>query len=205
MDYADETNSMQIKDATETYDGRRLRSLRSKQAIVDAFIELVNEGTLVPTAQQIADQAGVGIRTVFRHFSDMESVFAVVDAQKRESYEALFVGGDRDGSLEDRIQHAVERRANAYESTKNAILSTHAQRWRYEFLQKNYAGYVRGLRKDLENWIPELKDLDRAGREAVDAVASFEMWHRLREYQGLGKKLSIEIVVGMLTRLVGES
>jgi AcrR family transcriptional regulator len=196
---------MPKKDAAAISDGRRLRSVRSKQAIVDAFIELVNEGTLVPTAQQIADQAGVGIRTVFRHFSDMESMFAVADAQKRASYEALFVGGDRDGSLEDRIQRAVERRAQAFEATKNAILSTHAQRWRYEFLRKNYAGYVRGLRKDLENWIPELKALDRAGREAVDAVASFEMWHRLREYQGLSKKLSIEIMVGMVTRLIHNS
>jgi AcrR family transcriptional regulator len=196
---------MPKKDAAAISDGRRLRSVRSKQAIVDAFIELVSEGTLVPTAQQIADQAGVGIRTVFRHFSDMESMFAVADAQKRASYEALFVGGDRDGSLEDRIQRAVERRAQAFEATKNAILSTHAQRWRYEFLRKNYAGYVRGLRKDLENWIPELKALDRAGREAVDAVASFEMWHRLREYQGLSKKLSIEIMVGMVTRLIHNS
>lgn len=196
---------MPKKDAAAISDGRRLRSVRSKQAIVDAFIELVNEGTLVPTAQQIADQAGVGIRTVFRHFSDMESMFAVADAQKRASYEALFVGGDRDGSLEDRIQRAVERRAQAFEATKNAILSTHAQRWRYEFLRKNYAGYVRGLRKDLENWIPELKALDRAGREAVDAVASFEMWHRLREYQGLSKKLSIEIMVGMVTQLIHNS
>ena len=196
---------MPKKDSVAISDGRRLRSVRSKQAIVDAFIELVNEGTLVPTAQQIADQAGVGIRTVFRHFSDMESMFAVADAQKRASYEALFVGGDRDGSLEDRIQRAVERRAQAFEATKNAILSTHAQRWRYEFLRKNYAGYVRGLRKDLESWIPELKALDRAGREAVDAVASFEMWHRLREYQGLSKKLSIEIIVGMVTRLMHNS
>ena len=196
---------MPKKDSIAISDGRRLRSVRSKQAIVDAFIELVNEGTLVPTAQQIADQAGVGIRTVFRHFSDMESMFAVADAQKRASYEALFVGGDRDGSLTDRIQRAVERRAQAFEATKNAILSTHAQRWRYEFLRKNYAGYVRGLRKDLENWIPELKTLDRAGREAIDAVASFEMWHRLREYQGLSKKLSIEIIVGMVTRLMHNS
>jgi AcrR family transcriptional regulator len=196
---------MPKKDAAAISDGRRLRSVRSKQAIVDAFIELVNEGTLVPTAQHIADQAGVGIRTVFRHFSDMESMFAVADAQKRESYEALFVGGDRDGSLKDRIQRAAERRAQAFEATKNAILSTHAQRWRYEFLRKNYAGYVRGLRKDLESWIPELKALDRPRREAVDAVASFEMWHRLREYQGLSKKMSIEIIVGMLAQLTSDT
>lgn len=169
------------------------------------MIELVSDGVLAPTAQQIADRAGIGIRTLFRHFSDMESLFEEADAQKRESYEEQFIGGDRSGSLDVRIQHAVERRAAAYEITKNAILSTHAQIWRYEFLRKNYAGYLRALRKDLDDWLPELKDLERCDREAVDAVASFEMWHRLREYQGLSKKMSIEIIAGMLARLVSKS
>ena len=52
-------------------DGRRLRSERSRQAIIDAMMELIGEGNLVPTAQQASERAGVGIRTVFRHFSDM--------------------------------------------------------------------------------------------------------------------------------------
>ena len=190
------------RKVAEILDGRRLRSVRSKQAIVDAMIELVSDGVLAPTAQQIADRAGIGIRTLFRHFSDMESLFEAADAQKRESYEAQFIGGDRSGTVEERIQHAVERRAAAYENTKNAILSTHAQIWRYDFLRKNYAGYLRALRKDLDDWLPELDDLERADREAVDAVASFEMWHRLRDYQGLSRKLSIDIIVGMLTQLI---
>ena len=59
----------------EVVDGRRLRSERSRQAIVDAAIELMHNGVLVPTAQQISDRAGVGIRTFFRHFTDMETLF----------------------------------------------------------------------------------------------------------------------------------
>ncbi len=188
------------KKFAESSDGRRLRSVRSRKNIVDALIELVNAGTLVPTAQQIADQAGVGIRTVFRHFSDMESMFAAADAEKRRSYEELFSGGNREGSLQERIQRAVEHRARAYETTKNEIVSTHAQRWRYEFLRKNYAGYVRGLRKDLEDWLPELKGLEKHAREGVDALASFEMWHRLREYQGLSKRMSSEVIVRMISQ-----
>ena len=189
-------------NVTEAPDGRRLRSERSRQAIIDAVAELVEEGNLVPTAQQASERAGVGIRTVFRHFSDMESLFTEADLQSREATEALFVGGDRDGSTLERIQHAVERHAEGYEATWNTILSTHAQRWRYEVLRKNYARYQRGLRKDLDDWLPELKSLPRQQREAVDAIASFEMWHRLREHQGLGKKQSIEIVVGLLQALI---
>lgn len=185
-------------------DGRRLRSERSRQAIIDASLALLEEGILVPTAQQISDRAGVGIRSFFRHFADMETLFATIDEESRESVEVLFTGGDRDGTLEERILHAVERHAEGYEDQKNSIKLTAAQSWRYESLRKNYARYQRGLRKDLDDWLPELKSLNPSRREAVDAVASAEMWLRLREHQGLGKMHSIEIIVAVLIRLIKE-
>ncbi|WOJ94503.1 helix-turn-helix domain-containing protein [Congregibacter variabilis] len=183
-------------------DGRRKRSERSRHAIISASLELIEEGVLVPTAQQISERAGVGIRSFFRHFADMESLFEAVDAEGREHVKALFVGGDRNGSLAERVLHAVERRAAGYEDQKNIILTTAAQSWRYEMLRKRYAHYQRNLRKDLKDWLPELKELGAAEREAVDAVASAEMWLRLRNQQGLSKKQSIEVVVNMVERLM---
>jgi AcrR family transcriptional regulator len=189
---------------SEEVDGRRRRSERSRQAIIDAALALMEEGVLIATAQQIAERAGVGIRSFFRHFEDMESLSEAIDEQIRDKYEALFLGGDRGGSLEERIEHAVERHADAYESVSNIVLATLAQRWRYEVLRKNYARNQRGLRKDLDDWLPELKAMPRNRREAVDAIASFEMWHRLREHQGLGKKASVEIVSELLKGLIDE-
>ncbi len=183
-------------------DGRRLRSERSRQAIIEAALELMEEGVLVPTAQVISERAGVGIRSFFRHFADMETLFVEIDEQSRESVEAVFIGGDRDGTTEERLLHAMERHAEGYERHAKMILSTAAQRWRYEFLRKNYARYQRGLRKDLDDWLPELKTLSREQREAVDAIASFEMWHRLREHQGLSKKKATEIIVSLIGGLM---
>lgn len=190
---------------SEVPDGRRLRSERSRQAIIDASLALIAEGVLVPTAQQISERAGVGIRSFFRHFSDMESLFATAEEQNRESTEALFVGGDRDGTIEERILHAVERRAEGYEKQRNIILCTAAQSWRYEILRKNYARYQRGLRKDLDDWLPELKSVSSHRREMIDAAASFEMWHRLRVHQGLSKKTGVEIIVDALKELINPS
>jgi AcrR family transcriptional regulator len=186
----------------ETVDGRRLRSERSRQAIIDAALALMEEGNLVPTAQQISDRAGVGIRSFFRHFSDMETLFASIDGQIREFAERLFLGGDREGSLAERIRHAVERRADGYEVETKMILSTAAQMWRYEVLRKNYARYQRGLRRDLDNWLPELAELLAPQREAIDAITSFEMWHRLRYHQKISKKAAIEVIVGTLIALI---
>jgi AcrR family transcriptional regulator len=183
-------------------DGRRLRSERSKKAIIDAALSLMEEGILVATAQQVAERAGVGIRSFFRHFEDMESLTRAIDGEIRDSYELLFLGGDREGTMQERLEHAIAHRATVYDSLKNIMLSTTAQRWRYEVLRENYARNQRGLRKDLENWLPELKKLPRAQREAVDAVTSFEMWNRLREHQGQGKKASVSIVVQLLNSLM---
>jgi AcrR family transcriptional regulator len=196
---------MTKENQTIPTDGRRLRTERSRKAIIDAALALMEEGILVATAQQIAERAGVGIRSFFRHFEDMESLSTAIDDQIRESYESLFLGGDRDGTFEERIEHAVERHAEAYETVKNIMLSTQAQRWRYEVLRTNYSRNQRGLRKDLDDWLPELKKLPGSRREAVDAVASFEMWNRLREHQGLSKKASIEIVSNLLKALAAES
>ena len=185
-----------------TTDGRRQRSERSRQAILDAAVQMMEEGILAPTAQQIADRAGVGIRSFFRHFPDMERLFLAVDEESRESIEACFTGGDRNGTLQERILHAVERHADGYEIQGNAIRSSKGQLWRWERLRKNYERYQRGLRKDLNDWLPELESLPRSQREAVDAVASAEMWLRLRDQQGLSKKHAIEIVVDLIVALM---
>jgi AcrR family transcriptional regulator len=192
------------KVEVELVDGRRLRSERSRQAIIEAALSLMYEGNLIPTAQAIAERAGVGIRSFFRHFADMDTLFAAVDERDRDKYEALFLGGDRDGRLEERILHAIERHAEGYEVEKNTILSTAAMLWRSELLRTNYARYQRGLRKDLDDWLPELNKLSRSKRHALDAIASFEMWHRLRYHQGLSKASAIKLLVELMSELLEE-
>ena len=127
-------------DTIESLDGRRQRSARSRAAIIEASFELMQEGVLAPTAQQIAERAGVGIRSFFRHFEDMESLASASDEHIRSTYEALWAGGDRSGGLDERIQRAVERHSDAYEQVAHLILSTRSplpwmqnRRWRLDY------------------------------------------------------------------------
>lgn len=186
----------------EETDGRRQRSERSRQAILDAMLKLVDEGVLVPTAQQVSERAGVGIRSVFRHFSDMESLFVSADTQSRKQYAPLFAGGDREGTLAERLQHAMEQHAIAYEAIGNRFLTTKAQSWRYEVLRQQYERAQRETRKDLDQWLPELKKITSERREMVDVVASFETWHRLRDLQGLSRKASIQLVTNLVAEII---
>ena len=183
-------------------DGRRQRSERSQTAIIEAALALMDEGSLVPTAQQIADRAGVGIRSFFRHFADMDSLFLAADDMLLSSYEALFEVDDRTGALASRVARAVDLYGNAFDKLRPIILCTQAQLWRSPKLRENYAWHQKRLRKELELWLPEVAELPKDRREAVHAVASFSMWHRLREFQGLSTKTSAEIVSSLVMDLI---
>ena len=189
----------------QSSDGRRQRSERSQTAIIEAALALMDEGSLVPTAQQIADRAGVGIRSFFRHFADMDSLFLAADDMLLSSYEALFEVDDRAGSLTERVARAIDLYGNAFEKLRPIILCTQAQLWRSPKLRENYAWHQKRLRKELELWLPEVAELPKDRREAVHAVASFSMWNRLREFQGLSIKTSADIVTSLVNDLIASS
>ena len=184
-------------------DGRRMRSERSRAAIITATLNLIDNGNFVPTARQIAEEAGIGLRSFFRHFDDMEALMDTIDQHMRGYYEPLFVRPFKDGTLEERIEDIVIDRSEAYERLKKLMMTSQAQLWRSEVMQKNYARNQKGLRKHLEKWLPELKSQNPANREAAHAAASFENWHRLRQHQGLNlsdaRKAMIVAIISLLT------
>lgn len=187
---------------TEKVDGRSLRGARNRQALLDAAIGLMEEGTIAPAAQEIAERAGVGLRGIFRHFGGMEGLFAAVNEQVRAKQVPLFGGGNREGSFRERLLRVVEQRALAYEKQTNAFVSVQVHRWRSPYIKEDYANGQIELRRDLENWLPELANLPSNRREAVDANASFETWYRLREHQNLSVDQSVDIVYDTLKLLI---
>jgi AcrR family transcriptional regulator len=185
-----------------TLDGHRQRSERSQIAIVEAALTLINEEKQVPTAQQIADRAGVSIRSFFRHFADMDALFLSADEMLGASYETLFAVTDRSGTLSQRISRAVDLYGNAFDQLCDLILCTQALAWRFPALQERYAYHQKRLRDELELWLPEVAISPRSRREAVHAVTSFEMWHRLRTHQRLSQKSSHAIIQELVTGLL---
>ena len=185
-----------------TLDGRRQRSERSQVAIVEAALTLINEEKQVPTAQQIADRAGVSIRSFFRHFADMDALFLSADEMLGASYETLFAVTDRSGTLSQRISRAVDLYGNAFDQLCDLILCTQALAWRFPALQERYAYHQKRLRDELELWLPEVAISPRSRREAVHAVTSFEMWHRLRTHQRLSQNSSHAIIQELVTGLL---
>lgn len=186
----------------EVIDGRRLRSERSKKAVLNACEALMEEGQLVPTAQMISDKAGVPIRSFFRHFPDMQTLFRELDASLQPRYEAAFAKVVCNGSLGERIESAVSLHARTFEEIKPVLRSTKAQLWRYDVLQENYARWQKRIRIDLDMRIPELKDIDADARELIDSFTSFEMWTRLRDHQKLSQKKSTKLIQDLVEKTI---
>src|ERR1700733_2213878 len=72
-------------------DGRLARGARTRHAVVDALLDLLNEGDLRPTAARIAERAGVSLRIVFHHFDDLESIYSELADRQAERVKPLTV------------------------------------------------------------------------------------------------------------------
>ena len=163
-------------------DGRRLRSVTSQNIIVDAMMVLIQRGILEPTAQQVADEAGIGIRTVFRQVQDKENLFLKMDEKVRATLqETLKRAANPRGNLEKRIEGLIELEAELFENNLQFLRATLANKWKYNTLQKNYERNQRNIKSLLYSWIPELNNLSESKQVLLTSLNSAGYWVELRE------------------------
>jgi AcrR family transcriptional regulator len=172
--------------ALSSGDGRARRSARSRAAIEAALFELVGEGILEPTAQQVAARAGIAMRSVFRHFADRESLFASIDARLRVEAMPLVLAAQPTGSPSDRVRDMVRLRATIFERITHYKHAGDLERRRSPVLQSQHKHLVSDLRAGLQRWLPELATAPVEIAEGLELVTSFEAWSRLRTEQHLG-------------------
>jgi TetR/AcrR family transcriptional regulator, regulator of autoinduction and epiphytic fitness len=181
-------------------DGRTARAARNRQTVIDAALALIEEGDLRPTAQTVAERAGVATRSVFHHFADLESLYRdVADTQAARHWGLLHpVAGD----LTVRITATVALRAELYErigaTRRAAVLLEHDSPVLADRLRQSRSA----LRSHLRQNLPELNDLERVAREACYAAASWENWEVLRRHQGLAVGAATSAVGCVLTSLL---
>jgi AcrR family transcriptional regulator len=191
-------------DAPDTMapDGRRRRSENSRNRIVEAMIELVAEGRITPSAEEVALRGGVGLRTVFRHFTDMESLYAAMTGRLAEHYEMWlipFEATDWQGQLIE----AIERRTVTYERLLPFKRAGDAHRHVSPAIQAEHARMRGMMRNRLRSFLPSAITDDDVRFETIDLMLSFEAWQRLRDEQGLTIELARRIVMREALRLAG--
>lgn len=196
-----ETDTLEAKSASG--DGRVQRGERNRKVIVEAVVELVRAGNIRPTAEQVARRAGVGTRTVFRHFDDMESLHA--EMNELVTAEILPLLEDRHvlGNRSQRVQELVRWRVRIFERIAPFKRASNHHRPRSAYLQEKHAELNRRLRADIAACLEaELKIGAESLLDAVDLITSFEVWDRLRSDQRLGRDRAARVVEQSLHALL---
>src|ERR1700722_10663256 len=92
-------------------DGRLLRSERTRQVLIESYLDLLRENPQIPTAGDIAKRAGCSIRSVFERFSDLLTLSLAAADYAFAQGMAQSAVPDVDADLHTRLKAQVETRA----------------------------------------------------------------------------------------------
>ena len=182
-------------------DGRRQRSDASRRKIALAMLDLLREGEADPSADLVAERAGVGRRTVFRLFSDMEGVFREMHAIMTSRLTPEFARPLTATTWRGRLDELIERRAKAFEQMLPIKTAADARRYTSNFLKIEHKNITRLQRQALLAVLPATFARNEM-LEALDLALSFEAWRRLRDEQGLSVRQAQEVLRRMVSALV---
>lgn len=176
---------MEQAPVLDKIDGRRARGLRTRDAIITALMDLIAGGDIAPTAQRIADRAGVSVRSVYQHFTDVEGLYADASARTFEWVQAMSKDIDPQAPRDERLDEFAMGRA--------ATLEALAPFSRASRLLEPTSSVIRESRLNVQRWgrdrvaavfSSELASVDEPARTALlaalDTMSSAEAWEHLR-------------------------
>jgi AcrR family transcriptional regulator len=189
-------------------DGRRARRDRNRDAVVDALLDLYRSGDLNPSVTCVARRSGVSPRSVFRYFSDLDTMGRIAIERHSRAVKHLFllprIG---EGSRPERINHLVEHRLRVYAEVAPI---TRAARLRAPFepsiaatLAERRATVRRQIDEHFAAELARVPDSERyAVASAADACTSFTTMELLRVDGGMVPERCAQVMRTALDRLL---
>ena len=149
------------------------------------MLELVRAGAISPRAEEVAERAGVGLRTVFRHFDDMDSLYREMAEAMRQELQPLVSAPLGSPDWNGKLDEIVLRRARS-------VRARDAVQERRRRSSPSFALFCARITRRCEP--PSgLRSSSSAGStqkeerffEALDQALSFSTWQHLRRDQKL--------------------
>ena len=175
------------------------RSIRTRAAIIEAWLALINDGDLSPTARGVADRADVGLRTVFQHFSDMNALQLASAELHLARTTALAAEVSADQPLHERVIQITDNLGRVWESTTLLRRSCERQEWLSDSIHDFIAGWESIYSTSiLQLFKAELDAMDADERDqiglALDNLLSWSSWNHLRERRSLTVEQTREVL-----------
>ncbi len=199
--------SSAIASRSSRIDGRRLRSARTKQLIIEAYLALLRESPQIPTAANVAERAGYSVRSVFERFPDLHALRVAATDYAFTQGTAQAVARDFSGDRLARLKSHVE--------TRSWICEQWLPLWRALNVNQGDSGELKSrimlirqaILKRIElMYEPELSSLSPTERQqtliAIESLIDFESWARMREFAGLSVEDAREVWIKSIDRLL---
>jgi TetR/AcrR family transcriptional regulator of autoinduction and epiphytic fitness len=173
-------------DVSRSQDGRIVRGLRTRQALIQATLDLIQAGDVEPTSAAIATIAGVSSRALFQHFTSLADLYA---AAFDLAVSRAFDGNrpiDAGAPLASRIELLVADRAQLFEEWLPVWHFAERVRSVAPAVGSGVAQLRRLLRERLAGWFEaELSNLDAGAHDLVldslDLAFGLDSWMNMRE------------------------
>jgi AcrR family transcriptional regulator len=185
-------------------DGRLLRGERSRQQIVDALLKLIRAGDMNPGAAQVAEAANVSLRTVFRHFEEMDSLRMEMTAQMEAKIRPILQEPFESDDWRGRLSELIARRARIYEYVMPVKVAASLRRFSSSYLMQDYEKFLVMERAGLNAVLPKAIASNNVLFSAIEMAASFEAWRRMRQDQGLSPAQAERVLRFTVEKLVGD-
>lgn len=192
---------------TVNVDGRRQRSERTRELIIEAYLALLRDNPNIPTSNQIAERAGYSVRSVFERFPDLLALRIAATDHALTLGTAQAVLRDVDGDRPTRIRSQVRTRAQICENWLPLWRALNANHGESAELKVRIAQVRKAVWQRLEiMYRPELATLDERPRRqtliALEAITDFESWRRMREDHGLSVEQACTVWTKVIDRLL---
>ena len=162
-----------VAESTSVVDGRVLRGIRTRQAIIRATRELFLRDPREPTLVAIARTANVSRRIVLKHFGDMGGIINALMDSVRDELVARYAAVDSAALLDDRVASYVDLRAE--------VCETYGPLWWLAVQMARHTSAIRPMlqrgREDVRNLAAYIFDADLRGlprdlqRDLTDELA----------------------------------
>ena len=188
-------------------DGRRLRSARTKQLIIEAYLALLRDSPQIPTAATIAERAGYSVRSVFERFPDLHALRVAATDYAFTQGTAQAVARDFSGDRHTRVKSHVETRSWICEQWLPLWRALNANQGDSNELKSRINLIRQAILKRIElMYDPELSTLNETARRqtliAIESLIDFESWARMRDFGGMSIEEAREVWVMSIDRLL---
>lgn len=171
-------------------DGRHARRSRNREAVVDAYLDLIRAGNPHPSIADVAERSGVSHRSVFRYFADRDELTrTAIERQQAFLRPLLSLTAAPDLPFDDRLAGFLERRLDLFEAMAPVARLSRSLVLTQPLIAEQLTSSRAFLRSQVEHLFDaELSQLDadarRAALGAIDVLTSFESVELLREDRG---------------------